>query len=366
MRKCAFIVGNGLLLLVLVLSVIYRRGLVSNPIGQFTGFILNHQHSGWGTSLYYPKIDPLTTVSRDVKVGMIDSGVAKESLDECNIAARFNFSNSNSDFDSIGHGTKIASIIGAKDNHILTIGLSPQSSLYSYKVVDDNGQITNAAIGQAVKQAIADEVDVLNVSMVLKTMTPELNAVISDYINTGGYLVSAAYELNNTDFINPISQISDVISVGSYNEFFNVLKANHENIYYAPYTQEALSLNQHIVRSNGASVSTAFVSGTIANLLSQGKSKQEIRTALSAFFGEQAITDKRDRLLVSYEHHQSSVDYLYTLLGIGTVVVFALYLIVGSVICSQSQQDKQIYLKQLVWNVLFVLVLAYLLLPTQM
>lgn len=366
MRKIAFIISNCLLLIVLLLSFVYKRGLVSNPIGQFTGFMLNHQHTGWGTSLYYPKIDPFIEGTNEVRVGIIDSGISELSLDEFNVKTTMNFSNSSSEFDLIGHGTKVSSIIGAKNNHVLTLGVYPKSSLYSYKVVDDNGHISNDYIIQAFKQAISDKIEILNLSMVLKNVTPELKAVISEYINTGGYLVTVAYDLKDINFLNPISDMSGVISVGCFNDFFDVIKANHENIYYAPYTQDALSLKNQIVRSDGSSFSAAFVSGTIANLLSQGKDKQEVLSYLSNFFGETEIVKKRNIFFISYEKYQKIINNSYTLLGLGTVIAFVLYIALGIIICSKSKKDRDIFLKQLLWNAFILIILAYLVLPTQM
>ncbi|EOT44545.1 hypothetical protein [Enterococcus columbae] len=80
MKKILFLLGNFLILTTFLFALVYREGLTSNPIGQFTGFQINHQQAGWGTSLYYPKINPQAQFTKDVKVAIIDSGISKEAV----------------------------------------------------------------------------------------------------------------------------------------------------------------------------------------------------------------------------------------------------------------------------------------------
>ena len=81
-----------MLLLALVICFYYRDGLVSKPIGQTGEFAIKHEQAGYAVSLYYPKIDPTKAHQKDVRVGIIDSGISPKVGSELNIAAAYDLS----------------------------------------------------------------------------------------------------------------------------------------------------------------------------------------------------------------------------------------------------------------------------------
>lgn len=366
MKKLIILLGNIALLFALFFTIIFHQGLTSNPIGQFTGFQINHQQTGWGTYLYYPSINPLEKKSSEVKIAVIDSGISKDSLDEINVQSVQNFSSASHPYDELGHGTKISSIIGAKDNHVLTLGLSPDSGIYSYKVVDDDGIIKNEYIFRAFEQAISDQVDIVNVSMVLKNPNQELKNIISSFINQGGYVITPAYDLKNIDSLNPLIEVEGVIGVGTFNEFFYIFNPQKNIDYYAPYSQEALSLNNEIVRSDGSSFSTAFVSGTIANLISQGKTNSEITEQLQKYFGEESIYSKRNIFMSFYEKHLDLVNHSYTILSVALIFLFILEVVLVITVSIKIKNEGKWQMIETGLSFVILLILALLLLPTQM
>lgn len=366
MKKIILVLSQISLTILLLIAVFYRRGLVSNPIGQFTGFPINHQQTGWGTSLYYPLINPEVEVARDIKVGIIDSGIAQNLEDEFYLEKQVSFSDSKNVNDQLGHGTKIASIIAAKNNHKWTLGLAPSAKIYSYKVVDDDGAIKESYIIRALKQAKDDGVDLVNFSMVVKNLTPELETAVNDYLQTGGYFITPAYDLKNLDVLNPLTSIDGVIAVGSFNDFFKILNPQEDIDYYAPYTQETLSPNLQIIRSDGSSFSTAFVSGTIANFLSQSKSRTQIDHELQTLFSQEAVTRKRQPLLVFYETYREEVDLTYSVLGIGSCILIVVEVFIGLGLILRNKSKRKYYLAQLSVQLLVLILIAWLTLPTQM
>ncbi|HEM4321786.1 TPA: S8/S53 family peptidase [Streptococcus suis] len=353
-------------LLALVCSVVFREGLVSNPLGQFSGFPLNHQHTGWGTSRYYPNIDPTAKPTQEVRVAIIDSGIREEAVDEFYVEDMQVFSTSTSVFDTIGHGTKIASIIGAKNNHVLTLGLSPEARLFSYKVTDDDGTIKNDYLVKAVQQAIEDHVDVVNLSMVVTNPSKELEDVVEAYLQQGGYMVVPAYDLKKVEALNPLLTIEGVVSVGTYNEFFTLLNPQEEIAYYAPYSQETLSMENRIVRSEGSSFSTAFVSGTIAHLLSVGQTDAEITKQLDDFFSARSVKSKQSPLLAGYETHQALVNNSYTVLSLSLIGLLVFQTILGILTARKESEVRGAYMRYIVVTDVLLVILALLILPTQM
>ncbi|MBY4973069.1 S8/S53 family peptidase [Streptococcus suis] len=366
MKKLIILLGNIALIFAFLFTIIFNKGLTSNPIGQFTGFQINHQQTGWGTYLYYLSINPLENKSSEVKIAVIDSGISNDSLDEFNLQSVQNFSSSSHPYDVFGHGTKISSIIGAKDNHVLTLGLSPDSAIFSYKVVDDDGIIKNDYIIRAFEQAIKDRIDIINLSMVLKNPSQELKNIISSFIDQGGYVVTPAYDLKNINALNPLVEIEGVISVGTFNDFFHIFNPQKNIDYYAPYSQETLSLNNEIVRSDGSSFSTAFVSGTIANLMSQGKTDSEITEQLQKYFGEESIYSKRNIFMRFYEEHLDLVNDSYMILSVGLILLFVLEVVLVIIVSIKVKNEGKWQIMETGLSFVVLLILAFLLLPMQM
>ena len=165
-----------MLLLALVICFYYRDGLVSKPIGQTGEFAIKHEQAGHAVSLYYPKIDPTKAHQKNVRVGIIDSGISPKVGSELNIAAAYDLSGQNEPFDQTGQGTRIASIIGAKDNHHKMIGLAPNVKLYSYKV-----DATSRTLQAALQQALSDRVEVLDLGFKVEQITPQIKGLIKEY-----------------------------------------------------------------------------------------------------------------------------------------------------------------------------------------
>jgi subtilisin family serine protease len=83
-----------------------------------------------------------------VRVCVIDSGVdyAHPELN-ANFVGGYDFVNGDNDpFDDRGHGSHVSGILLARDNNTGVVGVAPEAWLYSYKILDQNGQgfISNA------------------------------------------------------------------------------------------------------------------------------------------------------------------------------------------------------------------------------
>lgn len=112
----------------------------------------------------------LSTGSNTIRVGVIDSGIDVYHPDLVN--------NVNSDLsesyvegcspleDSIGHGTHVAGIIGAQGNNLIgTTGVCWDVELISLRVVDDNGNIHEDDLVQAIEDANDKGIHILNISL---------------------------------------------------------------------------------------------------------------------------------------------------------------------------------------------------------
>lgn len=111
-----------------------------------------------------------------VKVGVIDTGIAGDSVELSNVVARTNVS----DFDHTPtplfaggdqtkpnnwHGTFVAGIIGAvRNNGSGFVGIAPNVALYAYGIGNSAGSMSNREIGNAIQDVVLDQMDVVNMS----------------------------------------------------------------------------------------------------------------------------------------------------------------------------------------------------------
>jgi len=106
---------------------------------------------------------------KGIKVGIIDSGcdASHEMLQHVVKGVDFNRGGTSESWkhDEIGHGTHVAGIIGARhagQNGISIRGVAPQAELYIYKVFPQGDFFI---LGGAIEAAVADKVDVINMSL---------------------------------------------------------------------------------------------------------------------------------------------------------------------------------------------------------
>ena len=98
----------------------------------------------------------------DVNVAVIDSGIDAGHPDlnvrggiDCSTGSPVKVTST----DDVGHGTFVAGVIGAKDNNLGVIGAAPGTPLWSVRVVDDAGLITEEMLICAIDWVTATRKD---------------------------------------------------------------------------------------------------------------------------------------------------------------------------------------------------------------
>lgn len=347
----------------LVFCFIFPKSLVSYAANDFQGFTLKEQHAGQATFLYYPKLDPTAHFHKKVTVGLIDSGVAKKTAGQLAGVKSFDATTQNDPFDTLGHGTKVASIIAAKDDQRLMLGIAPKATLYSYKVVDQAGLVKNAYLERALTQALKDQVDLLNLSLLPKQLTPKVKELLVTYQRQGGLIFASAYTLKDPTTLSLFSKLKGVLLVGTYDQYFQPLGQNKAIAFYAPLTQIALTKEQQLVYVEGTSFGTAFVTGAAANYFALGKTRAEVFAMLQKFFSASALTKQQTFSSKFFAKHISSLEVLYTCLALATLFLFIL---LGLLSCFLHFKRQQSYWKLLVAEMFLLGLVAFLLLPTKM
>jgi len=99
-----------------------------------------------------------------VRIGLLDSGVSFTSdIDiEENISCIPGDEEENILFDdTLGHGTGMAGIIGAKDNGKGIKGINPNAELYSIKVLNEENKTSLSCVVQGIYEAIEKKCDII-------------------------------------------------------------------------------------------------------------------------------------------------------------------------------------------------------------
>lgn len=216
-----------------------------------------------------------STGSSNIKVGIIDSGIANHPDLNQNLGIGWDFYNDNNitNDDIIGHGTYVAGVIGAS-----TIGINKNVKLIPLQVVE-NGVFNLDAVVEAITYATNNNINILNYSAGNIYEHESIKNAINNY--KGLFICSAGNNTSDNDKI--IHYPSDysrgqsfsnrVISVGALTE--NGTKRSNSN-----YGKESVSIfapGEGIITTgkdndyksvNDTSMASAFVSGVAALMLS--------------------------------------------------------------------------------------------------
>lgn len=215
----------------------------------------------------------------NVKVAILDTGVDKSNKDLA-IVKGVNFvgNNPKNFSDDNGHGTKVAGIIGARENNYNMRGIAPKSDLYIAKVADENGNVTYKNLIEGINWAIKQKVDVINISLEFPKGDPELHEAIKKAASKNIIIVASSGNIqhpNDTKIAFP-GAYSEAISVGMLNTkgkiFSDEFKKKNVDVYAPGEDIVSLYFNNKMTLDTGASFATAYTSGYSA-LLIQNKRK---------------------------------------------------------------------------------------------
>ncbi len=117
------------------------------------------------------------------------------------------------------HGTHVAGIIAAELDGNGVVGVAPQASLYAIKTLDNGGSGYLSDVIAGIEWAIANDIDIINMSLGLRRDSPALAEVCARAYEAGILLVAAAgntglYGLG--EVLYP-ARYSTVIAVGATN-----------------------------------------------------------------------------------------------------------------------------------------------------
>ncbi|MPZ07592.1 MAG: S8 family serine peptidase [Nitrososphaeraceae archaeon] len=146
------------------------------------------------------------TGSVQVDVAVLDTGIDLTHPD-LNVYKSTTFvTGTSSAKDDNGHGTLVAGIIGAKDNHVGVVGVAPDARLWAVKVLDKTGSglISDIIAGIDYVVEHSNEIDVANLSFGCQCTSNALDSAINRAVGSGITFATAAGNSNkNANSFSP-------------------------------------------------------------------------------------------------------------------------------------------------------------------
>lgn len=96
------------------------------------------------------------------------------------------------DFTAVNHGTVIAGIIGASANEEGIVGINPRVRLMDLRILDAKGTGNTLVLSQAIDYAVENGADIINLSLVGKSIDESLKKSIINAYNRGVMIVAAS------------------------------------------------------------------------------------------------------------------------------------------------------------------------------
>lgn len=143
---------------------------------------------------------PTGNTADPIRVGVIDTGISLSHPDlQGNIKGGVNTINPRkSANDDNGHGSNVAGIIGAVNNTIGVVGVSPQTDLYAIKVLSANGSGWLSDVIEGIDWGIVNGMQVLNMSLGTSADSQLMHDAVIRARNAGVVVVAAAGNSGNT------------------------------------------------------------------------------------------------------------------------------------------------------------------------
>ena len=218
----------------------------------------------WGSDRFYYEGD----VASNEIAFVIDSGIAL--LDDLNINQEWSksfVSESDDPFDDTnGHGTAVASVIGAKANNIGLTGVAPGAELVALRVFGSRGSTSNSIINAALKHArdvIVENnlYDKAVINMSLGGGYPDNHPLVEEMANMGiKFAIAAGNSARDVDGFSPASY--------GHHENVYVASANNQRGEYSYFTNfDGLDLNgedDSDYSAPGQTIPTYNTDGTIS------------------------------------------------------------------------------------------------------
>jgi len=225
-----------------------------------------------------------------IGVALLDSGIGKNYALDSAVKLKNDAASNNGNTDDLtGHGTHCAGIISARTNPNSVLGVAPESDLYLYKVRNDEIDIQEKFLSDALDLAGEnDDISIVNLSLEIYTATDKLYKSVQKALTANKILIAAAdiaAEYGYSTLGYP-AFYPECIRVG-------FAKLDSENVIIDDDTLSCIQSvdivapgrniystkpNDTFASESGSSMATAFTSGVAALLIEKMKKLNRVPT----------------------------------------------------------------------------------------
>lgn len=171
--------------------------------------------------------------------------------------------------DDNGHGTAMAGILAALQNEQGLLGVTPEVSLYSVKVLDQNGVGYYSNIINGIQWAIDNDIDIITMSFGGTQYSNILRDAIQEGVNND-ILIIAASGNEGSSAINYPANYNEVVCVGAVDSQNNMApfsnRGEEMDIVAPGVNVQTIGLNNSLITVSGTSAAVPHVAGIAAQL----------------------------------------------------------------------------------------------------
>ena len=185
--------------------------------------------------------------------------------------------------DDNGHGTHCAGTIAARDNNVGVVGVAPNATVHSVKVLDSAGAGTYSDVAAGLDYVIQQGYDVASMAFGGQGSSSLVVNLCQDAYNAGVLLVAAAGSYSSVAFPASRQSVIAVTAVDRNDQLLSGSATGSSVELTAPGEQiRSTYLNDTYTQLTGTSLGCSHVAGVGALLMSQGRSNVDARRTMRA------------------------------------------------------------------------------------
>lgn len=241
------------------------------------------QSHGWGIKQLNVPETWKVTKGRNIKVMVIDTGYTDHpDLDGAMIKEQSKsfLSYEKSITDLNGHSTHVCGIIGARDNTSGMVGVAPECSIITVKVLGEDGSGDFDSIRKALEYAIMIKPDVINMSLGSSAYDSKMHFLIKELHKLNIPIIAAAGNDGRGNAVNYPGKYEEVICVTAYDKNGRPASFNStgpETDFSAPGVDiNSTWLDHEYAQLSGTSMATPFMAAVVALLLSKHRIQEQL------------------------------------------------------------------------------------------